>query len=116
MKALRDLGLLLLVLLGLFWLGGEPQAGLAPIENGTLTSAQWVLPPFPDALLEQKPVVQLSQHLPVISALRAPSQPQTAHGSLAQLWSYTASNEHRCLQGRLQQLHRIRLYPFHEFG
>ena len=116
MKALRDLGCLLLVMLGLLWLGAEPQAGLSQTENGTLTSAQWVMPPFPDAVLEEKPAVQLLQQLPGFSALRLPSQLHAADWSLVQLNAYTANSLQLCLHGRLQQLHRVRLYPFHEFG
>ncbi|MBA4302851.1 MAG: hypothetical protein C0424_01355 [Sphingobacteriaceae bacterium] len=116
MKALRDLGSLLVVLLGLLWLGAEPQTTLSQVENGTLTSAQWVMPPFPDAVLEQKPAVQWLQQLPGFSHLRSPSQLRTADWPLVQLGAYTANKLQLCLHGQLQQLHRVRLYPFHEFG
>lgn len=103
-------------MLGLLWLGAEPQAGPTQTEIGTLTSTTWVMPPFPDAVLEQKPEVQLLQQLPGFLVVHSPSQLPAEDWSLVQLSAYTANHLQRCLHGRLQHLHRVKLYPFHEFG
>lgn len=116
MKALRDLGILLLVLLGMLWLGAEPQCSSAPVDNGTLASATWLMPPFPDALLEQQPAVQLLQQISGATALRASCDLQKAQANVLHSIESNRSTQQLRLQGRLQLLHRVKLYPFHEFG
>lgn len=116
MKALRDLGILLLVLLGMLWLGAEPQCSSAPMNNGTLASATLLMPPLPDALLEQQPAVQLLQQMPGASALRASCDLHKAQADVLHSFQGKRSTQQLRLQGRLQLLHRVKLYPFHEFG
>jgi hypothetical protein len=115
-KALRDLGILLLLLLGMLWLGAEPQCSSAPVDNGTLASATWLMPPFPDALLEQQPAVQLLQQVPGAPVWRASCDPHQAQAALLHSFESGRRTQQLRLQGRLQLLHRVKLYPFHEFG
>lgn len=116
MKALRDLGILLLVLLGMLWLGAEPQCTSAPVDNGTLASATWLMPPFPDALLEQQPAVQLLQQIAGATELRTSCDLQKAQAGILHSFESKRGAQQLRLQGRLQLLHRVKLYPFHEFG
>lgn len=108
--------MLLLVLLGMLWLGAEPPCTSAPVENGSLASATWLMPPFPDALLEQQPAVQLLQQIAGAAVWRASCDQHQAQLAVLQSFESDRSSQQLRLQGRLQLLHRVKLYPFHEFG
>lgn len=108
--------MLLLVLLGMLWLGAEPPCTSAPLENASLASATWLMPPFPDALLEQQPVVQLLQQIPGATALRASCNLHQAQAAWLHSFHCGRNTQQLRLQGRLHLLHRVKLYPFHEFG
>lgn len=116
MKALRDLGVLLVLLLGMLWLAASPEAVHPPESNGVVQAAQLQMPPVPDALVEHLPALQFPVRSQALSM-------QLWGGHTAQLSAHFLQGlsapdnwQQVRLHGRLQQLQQHRLYPFHEFG
>jgi len=115
-KALRDLGVLLVLFLGMLWLAASPEAPQQPESNGVVAAAQLEMPPVPDALIEQLPALKLPVRSQALSI-------QLWNGHSAQLSAHFLQGlsapdnwQQVRLHGRLQQLQQHRLYPFHEFG
>ena len=116
MKALRDLGYIIGLLTGLLWLSATHDAPIAQPEEGALHAAQWVMPPFPEALLDQKPVVQLLQQVPYSTGLRAPAHAHNTDRALVQQFGRSNQRQQFVLQGMREAFRREILYPFHAFG
>lgn len=116
MKALRDLGCIVLLLSGLLWLSAANDAPMPQAEEGALHAAQWVMPPFPEALLDQKPAVPFLQQVPYSSGFRVPAHAHNTDRALVQQFGRSNQRQQYGLKGVRQALRREILYPFHAFG
>lgn len=116
MKALRDLGVLLLLLLGMLWLAAVPDQEQQYVPNGVVESAQLELPPVPEALLERLPSLQLPLRAQAFGIEAWSGATAVIPAGLLQKCSAPGSWQQVRLHGQLQLLQQCRLYPFHEFG
>jgi hypothetical protein len=115
-KALRDLGCLLVVLLGLLWLAAPSAKTTAQAAVDTVNPAAWVVPPPAKASLEQMPVVQITSRVLVVAYYPWRHGVTSRTCAFAQALHQPTNWQACVLLGNIREQQRALLFPFHEFG